>query len=159
MIFVHFQGKPFIITVIQVYAPTTNAEEAEVEWFYEDLIRPSRINTPKRCYFYHRRLERKSRKSKDTWNNRQVIGLGNTKWSRAKTNRVLSREHTGHSKYSFPTTQEMTLHMEITKWEILQSDWLYSLQPKMEKLCTVCQNKIGSWLWLRSWTSYFQNQT
>jgi len=37
MISVHFQGKPFNITVIQVYAPTTNAEEAEVEWFYEDL--------------------------------------------------------------------------------------------------------------------------
>ena len=37
MISVHFQGKPFIITVTQVYAPTTNAEEAEVEWFYEDL--------------------------------------------------------------------------------------------------------------------------
>ena len=34
---VHFQGKPFNITVIQVYAPTSNAEEAEVEWFYEDL--------------------------------------------------------------------------------------------------------------------------
>ena len=37
MIYVHFQGKPFNITVIQVYAPTSNAEEAEVEWFYEDL--------------------------------------------------------------------------------------------------------------------------
>ena len=37
MISVHFQGKPFNITVIQVYAPTTNAEEAEVERFYEDL--------------------------------------------------------------------------------------------------------------------------
>ena len=37
MISVCFQGKPFNITVIQVYAPTTNAEEAEVEWFYEDL--------------------------------------------------------------------------------------------------------------------------
>ena len=37
MISVHFQGKPFKITVIQVYAPTSNAEEAEVEWFYEDL--------------------------------------------------------------------------------------------------------------------------
>ena len=38
MISVHFQGKPFnIITVIQVYAPTSNAEEAEVEWFYEGL--------------------------------------------------------------------------------------------------------------------------
>ena len=37
MISVHFQGKPFNITVIRVYAPTNNAEEAEVEWFYEDL--------------------------------------------------------------------------------------------------------------------------
>ena len=37
MISVHFKGKPFNITVIQVYAPTSNAEEAEVEWFYEDL--------------------------------------------------------------------------------------------------------------------------
>ena len=37
MISVHFQGKPFNITVIQVYAPTSNSEEAEVEWFYEDL--------------------------------------------------------------------------------------------------------------------------
>ena len=37
MISVHLQGKPFNITVIQAYAPTSNAEEAEVEWFYEDL--------------------------------------------------------------------------------------------------------------------------
>ena len=37
LILVHFQGKPFNITVIQVYAPVSNAEEAEVEWFYDDL--------------------------------------------------------------------------------------------------------------------------
>ena len=37
MISVHFQGKPFNITVIQVYAPSSNAEEADIEWFYEDL--------------------------------------------------------------------------------------------------------------------------
>ena len=37
MISVHFQGKPFAITVVQIYAPTTSAEEAEVEQFYEDL--------------------------------------------------------------------------------------------------------------------------
>ena len=37
MISVHFQGKPFNITVIQAYAPISNAEEAEIEWFYEDL--------------------------------------------------------------------------------------------------------------------------
>ena len=37
MISVRFQGKPFYITVIQAFAPTINAEEAEIEWFYEDL--------------------------------------------------------------------------------------------------------------------------
>ena len=74
-------------------------------------------------------------------------------------NRVLPRERTGHSKHALPTTQEMILHMDITKWSIQKSDWLYSLQSKMEKLYTVSKNKTGSWLWLRSWTPYCQIQT
>ena len=56
MISVRFQGKPFNITVIQDYAPTSNAEEAEAERFYEDL-QPFRTNTPKRCPFHYRGLE------------------------------------------------------------------------------------------------------
>ena len=67
---VHFQSKPFISTVIQVYAPTSNAEEAEVEWFYEDLQDLLELTPPKRCPFHYRGLECKSRKSRDTWNNR-----------------------------------------------------------------------------------------
>ena len=51
MISVHFQGKPFNITVIQVYAPTSNAEEAEAERFYEDLPRPFKTNTQKDVLF------------------------------------------------------------------------------------------------------------
>ena len=47
MISVHFQGKPFNITVLQVYAPTSDAEEVEVEWFYEDLQDISEL-TPKK---------------------------------------------------------------------------------------------------------------
>ena len=47
MISVRFQSKPFNITVIQVYAPTNNAEEGEVEWFYEDLQDPLEL-TPKK---------------------------------------------------------------------------------------------------------------
>ena len=50
MISVHFQGKPFNITVIQVYAPTSNAEEAEIEWFYE-LRRPFRTNIKTDVFF------------------------------------------------------------------------------------------------------------
>ena len=51
MICVHFQGKPFNITVIQVYAPTTNAKETEVEWFLWRPIRPSRTKTKKDVLF------------------------------------------------------------------------------------------------------------
>ena len=121
-------------------------------------IRPSRTNTPKRCPFHFRGLECKSRKSRDTWSNRQIWPWS-TEWSRAKANRVLSRERTGHSKHPLLTTQEKTLHMDITRWSTSKSDWLYSLQPKMEKLYTVNKNKSRSWLWLRSWTPYYQIQT
>ena len=158
MISVHFQGKPFNITVIQAYAPTSNAEEVEVEWFYEDLKRPFRTNTQKRCPFHYRGLECKSRKSRNTWSNRQIWACS-TEWSRAKANSVLPRERTGYSKHPLPTTQEKTLYMDITRWLTPKSDWLYSLQPKMEKLYTVSKNKTGSWLWLRSWTPYCQIQT
>ena len=48
---VHFQGKPFNITVIQVYAPTRNAEEAEVEWFYDDLQDLLELTPPKDILF------------------------------------------------------------------------------------------------------------
>ena len=72
VISIRFQGKPFNITVIQVYAPSTNAEEAEVEWFYEDLQDLLELTLKKRCHFHHRGLECKSRKSRDTWSNRQV---------------------------------------------------------------------------------------
>ena len=56
MISVRFQGKLFNITVIQVYAPTSNAEEAVVEWFYEDL-QDLLTSTQKRCPFHYRGLE------------------------------------------------------------------------------------------------------
>ena len=83
----------------------------------------------------------------------------NTEWSRAKANRVLPRERTGQSKHPLPTTKEKTWHMDITRWSTPKSDWLYSLQPKMEKLYTVNKNKTRSWLWPRLWTPYCQIQT
>ena len=153
-----FQGKPFKSIVIQIYAPKTNAKEAEVEWFYEDLQDLVEVTPKKSCPFHHRRLEYKSRKSRDKWSNRQVWPWG-TKWSRAKANRVLPRKCTGRSKHPLPTTQEMTLHMDVTRWSILKSEWLYSLQPKIEKLYTVHRNKTWSWLWLRLWALYCKIQT
>ena len=51
MISVHFQGKPFNITIIQVYAPTSNAEEADIAWFYEDLQDLLELTSKKDVFF------------------------------------------------------------------------------------------------------------
>ena len=71
MISVCFQGKPFNITVIQAYAPNNNAEEAELEWFYEDLQNFLEL-TPKKDVLYYRVLECKSRKSRNTWSYNKI---------------------------------------------------------------------------------------
>ena len=71
MISSHLQGKPFNITVAQVYPPTSNAEEAEVEQIYEDLQDLLELTHPQKCPFHYRGLECKSRKSRNIWSNRQ----------------------------------------------------------------------------------------
>ena len=109
-----------------------------------------RTNTQKRCSFHYRGLECKSRKSRNTWSNRQIWPWS-TEWSMTKANRILPRKCTGHSKHPLPITQEKMLHMDITRQSTQKSDWLHYLQPKMEKLYTVNKNKTRSWLWLRSW--------
>ena len=103
----------------------------------------SRTTPKKRCLFHHRGLECKHRKSRDTWSKRQIWPWS-TKWSRTKTNRVLPRKHTGHSKHPLPTTREPTLHMDITRRLIQKSDWLYPSQLKMEEIYIVTQWKSGA---------------
>ena len=150
-------NKPFNITVIQVYAPTSSTEEAEVERFYEDLQDLTEL-TPKKDVLFITRDQNAQVGSQEIPGVTDKFGFG-TEWSRAKTNRVLPRECAAHSKHPLPTTQEKALHMDIPRWLIPKSDWLYSLQPKMEKFYTVSKNKTRSWLWLRSWTLYCQIQT
>ena len=70
VILVHFQGKPFNITVIKVYAPTRNSEEAER--FYEELQNLLEQTAKKYFLFHYRGLECKSRKSRVTWSNRHI---------------------------------------------------------------------------------------
>ena len=72
MISVHFQGKSFNITIIQIYALTSNTEEAEAERLYEDIQDLLELTPKKRCPFHFRELECKRRKSRDTWSNRQI---------------------------------------------------------------------------------------
>ena len=146
MISVCFQGKPFNM-VIQVYAPTSNAEEAEVERFYEDLQDLLELTPKKRCPFHYRGLEYKIRKSRNTWSNRQIWPW-NMEWSKAKTNRVLPRKCTGHSKQPLKTTQEKTTrgHHQMVNSEIRliisfaakNGDALYS-QQKQDQQLTVAQ--------------------
>ena len=100
---------------------TSTAKEAEVEQFYENLQDLLELTPKKRCPLHYRGLECRSRKSKATRNDRKIWPWS-TKRSRSKANRVLPRECTGHSKHPLPTTQEMTLHMDITRWSIPKSD-------------------------------------
>ena len=89
---VHFQGKPFSITVIQVYALTSMLRSWSWSWtVLWSPTRRSRTNTPKRCPFHYRGLGCQSRKSRNTWNNRKIWPWS-TGWSRAKASRVLPRD-------------------------------------------------------------------
>ena len=156
MILVHFQGKQFNITVIQVYFPTTNAEEVEVDQYYDSLQDLIKLTFKSSVLFIIGDWNAKVG-SQEILGITGIFNLG-VKNERGQRLTVLSREHTGHSKQPLPTTQETTLHMDITRWSIPKSDWLSSLQLKMEKLYTVRKNKTGSWLWLRSSAPHYKIQ-
>ena len=104
MISVRFQRKPFNITAIQVYIPTNNAEETEVEQFFEDLQNLLEL-TPKKDVLFI-----------GDWNAKVVsqeipgvtgnFGLRVQNEAGKRLTRVLPRGHTGHSKHPLPTTRE-----------------------------------------------------
>ena len=140
MISVRFQGKPFNITVIQVYAPTNRAEEAEVEWFYEDLQDIPELTTKKDVLFII-----------GDWNakvgSEEIPGVTG-KFDLGVQNEagVLPRKHTGHRKHPLPTTQDSTHgphQMVNTKIKLIiffaaKDGALYSQQRQDQKL-TVAQ--------------------
>ena len=72
---VRCQGKPFNITVIQAYAPTSNTEEAEVEWFYEDLQDLLELTCQKDVLFIIGDWKAKVGSQKKTWSNRKIWPL------------------------------------------------------------------------------------
>ena len=118
MISVHFQGIPFNITVIQLYATTTNVKEGELEGFYEDLQHLLEL-TPKKDVFFIIGDWNAKVGSQEMPGVTDKFGLGVQNEARQ---RVLSREHAGHSKHPLPITQEMTLYMDITRWSLPKSD-------------------------------------
>ena len=116
MISVHFQGKPFNITVIQVYAPTSNAEEAEAEQFYEDLQDLLELTPPKKDVLFIIGDWNAKVGSQETPEVTGKFGLGvRNEAGHGISLGVLPRECTGHSKHLLPTTQGKTLHMDITR--------------------------------------------
>ena len=121
MISVCFQGKPFNITVIQVYALTSNAEEPEVERFYEDLQDLLELTPPKDVLFIIGDWNAKVI-SQETPGVTGEFGLGIRNEAGQRLIRVLPREHTGHSKHPLPTTQEKILHIDITRWSTPKPD-------------------------------------
>ena len=120
MMSVRFQGKPFNITVIQTYAPTSNDEEAKVEKFYEDLQDLLELTPKKDVLFIIGNWNAKVG-SQETPGITGKFGLG-VQNEAEQWLTVLPREHSGHRKHPFPITQETTLHMDITRWPTPKSD-------------------------------------
>ena len=146
MILVHFQGKTFNITVIQVYPPATNAKEAEVEWFYEDLQNLLELTTTtKWCPFHHRGLEWKLRNLRDIFSNRQIWPW-NMEWSRTKGNRILPRQCTGHSNTLFQQHQRRLYtwtspdgqHWNQIDYILCSQRWRSSIQSAKKRLGADC---------------------
>ena len=118
MISVCFQGKPFNITVIQVYVLMSNAEEVEVKRFYEDLLDLLDLTTKIDVLFIIGDWNAKVG-SQELSGVTDKFDLEVQNLAGQSLTRVLPREHMGHSKHPLPTTQEKTLHMDITRWSIL----------------------------------------
>ena len=141
MISVRPQGKPFNITVIQVYAPTSNAEETEVEWFYEDLQDLLELTPKKHVLFIIGDWNAKVG-SQETPGVTGKFGLG--MWNEAGQRLIEfpKKMHWSQQTPSSNNTREDSTHghhqMANTKIR------LCSLQTKMEKLHIVSKNKTGS---------------
>ena len=113
MISVRFQGKPSNITVIQVYAPTSNTNKAEAEQFYEDLQQLIELTPPKAVLF-----------TIGHWNakvgSQEILGVTG-KFGLGVQNEAGQRPTeffqfgTDHSKHPLPTTQQKTLHINFTR--------------------------------------------
>ena len=119
MISVHFQGNPFGFTVIQVYAPTSNAEEAEIEWFYEDLQDLLEL-IPKKVVLFIIGDWNAKVGSQETPGVTGKFGLG----IRNEEGQRLTDfcQENALVKHPLPITQEKTLHMDLTRWSTPKSD-------------------------------------
>ena len=120
MISVRFQDKPFSTTVIQVYAPTSNAEEAEVEWFYEDLQDLLEL-TPKKDVLFITGDWNAKVGSQETPGVTRKFGLGIRNEAGQRLIEFCQENALVIANTPFQQ-HEKTLHMDITRWSTLKSD-------------------------------------
>ena len=154
---VRFQGKPFNITIIQVYAPTSNAEEAEVEHFYEDLKDLLELTVKKDVLFIIGDWNAKVGSQETPWvTGKFSLGIQNEAGQRliefCQENALviantLLQQHGGDSTHG---------HHQMVNTEIRL---VIFFAAKDGEALHSQQKKTGSWLWLRSWTPYYQIQT
>ena len=116
-----FQDKPFSITVIQVYVPISNAEEAEIEWFYEDLQDFLELTPEKDVLFIIENWNAKVG-SQEIPGVTGKFGLGVQNEAEQRLTEFFQENTLVIANTPLPTTQETTLHMDITRWSILKSD-------------------------------------
>ena len=121
MISVCFQGKPFNITVIQVYAPTSNTEEAEVERFYEDLQDLLELTPKKDVLFIIGDWNAKAG-SQETPGVTGEFGLGMRNEAGQRLIEFCQENALVIANTLFQKTQEKTLHMDITRWSTPKSN-------------------------------------
>ena len=120
MISVHFQGKPFNITVIQVYVPTSNTEEAEIEWFYEDLQDLSELTPNKDVLFIIGDWNAKG-ESQETPVATDKFGLGIQNEARQMLIEFCQENPLVIANTLFQQ-HKRRLHMDITRWSTTKSD-------------------------------------
>ena len=152
----HFQGKPFIITVIQAYAPTSNAEEAEVERFYEDLQDLLELTPEKDVLFiigdWNAKVE--SQESPGV-TDRFGLGVRNeagqrlTEFCQENTLVIENTLFQQHKRRLYTWTSPDGQLWNHIDYILCSQRWRSSIQSA----------KTRSWLWLRSWTPYCQIQT
>lgn len=121
MISVRLQGKPFNITVIQVYAPTSNAEEAEVERFYKDLQDLLEL-TPKQDVLFIIGDWNAKVGSQETPGVTGKFGLGMQNETGQRLIEFCQENALVIVNTLFQKKQEKTLHMDITRWSTPKSD-------------------------------------
>ena len=136
---VRLQGKSFNIMVMQVYAPTSNSEEAEVERFYEELQDLVEL-TPKKDVLFIIGDWNAKVGSQETPGVTGKFGLGMQNEAEQRLIEFCQENALVIANTLFQQ-HKRRLHMDITRWSTPKSDSLYSLQPKMEKLYTVNKNK------------------